>query len=111
LHDMLEELGFKSECTENGDEAVDLFRKRKEEGIPFSFVILDLTIPGGAGGKEAITSLLQIDPNVKAVVSSGYSTDPIMASYRDYGFSAVLSKPYRLQDMDRVFQELRLSPF
>ena len=109
LHDMLEELGFKSECTENGAEAVDLYRKRKEEGIPFSVVILDLTIPGGVGGKEAITALLQIDPNVKAVVSSGYSTDPIMASYRDYGFSAVLSKPYRLQDMDRVFQELRLS--
>jgi CheY-like chemotaxis protein len=109
LHDMLEELGFRSECAKNGDEAVDLYRKRKEEGIPFSVVILDLTIPGGVGGKEAISALLQIDPNIKAVVSSGYSTDPIMASYREYGFSAVLGKPYRLQDMDRVFQELRIS--
>jgi len=107
LQDMLEELGYTSECTQNGAEAVDLFRKRKKEGIPFSVVILDLTIPGGVGGKEAITSLIEIDPNVKAVVSSGYSTDPIMANYREYGFSAVLSKPYRLQDMESVFQELR----
>lgn len=106
LQDMLEELGFKSECTENGAEAVELYRKRMEEGKPFSVVILDLTIPGGVGGKEAIKSLLSIDPNVNAVVSSGYSTDPIMATYRDYGFRAVLGKPYRLQDMERVFQEL-----
>jgi signal transduction histidine kinase/ActR/RegA family two-component response regulator len=109
LQDMLEELGYTSECTQNGAEAVDLYRKRKIEGMPFSFVILDLTIPGGVGGKEAITSLIEIDPNVKAVVSSGYSTDPIMASYREYGFSAVLSKPYRLQDMESVFQKLRSS--
>ena len=109
LQDMLEELGYTSESTQNGAEAVDLYRKRKEEGMPFSVVILDLTIPGGIGGKEAITSLIDIDPDVKAVVSSGYSTDPIMASYREYGFSAVLSKPYRLQDMESVFQELRSS--
>jgi CheY-like chemotaxis protein len=58
------------------------------------------------GGKEAINLLLKIDPNVKAIVSSGYSTDPVMANYLEYGFSAVLTKPYLLQDMSRVFQEL-----
>jgi len=106
LQDMLEELGYQSECTANGTEAVELYRKRKEEGRPFSAVILDLTIPGGVGGKDAIKSLIEIDPEVNAVVSSGYSTDPILASYREYGFRAVLGKPYRLQDMDRVFQGL-----
>ena len=106
LQAMLDELGYTAECTENGAEAVDLYRKRKEEGKPFAAVILDLTIPGGVGGKEAITTLLKIDPDVKAVVSSGYSTDPVMANYLEYGFSAVLTKPYLLQDMSRVFQEL-----
>jgi CheY-like chemotaxis protein len=106
LQAMLDELGYTAECAENGAEAVDLYRKRKEEGTPFAAVILDLTIPGGVGGKEAITALLKIDPDVKAVVSSGYSTDPVMANYLEYGFSAVLTKPYLLQDMSRVFQEL-----
>jgi CheY-like chemotaxis protein len=109
LQAMLEELGFTAECTENGAEAVALFRKRKEEGTPFAVVILDLTVPGGVGGKEAITMLRDIEPGVKAVVSSGYSTDPVIGSYREHGFSAVLSKPYQLQEMSRVLQELHLS--
>lgn len=103
---ILEELGYTVEAAKNVTEAVDLFRKRKEEGTPFSAVILDLTIPGGGGGKEAIEKLRRIAPDIKAVVSSGYSTDPIMANYRDYGFSAVLVKPYRPQDLDKVLQEL-----
>jgi PAS domain S-box-containing protein len=103
---ILEELGYTVESVENGSEAVDLYRKRKEEGAPFAAVILDLTIPGGVGGKEAIEKLLKIDPDIKAVVSSGYSTDPIMAKYRDYGFCAVLAKPYRPQDISKVLQEL-----
>jgi PAS domain S-box-containing protein len=106
LKAMLEELGYTAECVRNGAEAVDLFRQKKEEGKPFAAVILDLTIPGGVGGKEAITALRKIDPKVKAVVSSGYSTDPVMANYREFGFSAVLSKPYLLQDLSMVFQEL-----
>jgi PAS domain S-box-containing protein len=105
----LEELGYLVECTEHGGEAVELYRRRKEEGIPFTAVIMDLTIPGGIGGKEAIISLIQIDPQVKAIVSSGYATNPIMANYREYGFSAVLSKPYRLQAMSRVLQELLIT--
>jgi two-component system, cell cycle sensor histidine kinase and response regulator CckA len=103
---MLEELGYLAECAENGNAAIDLYRQRKEEGTPFTAVIMDLTIPGGMGGREAIASLLKIDPDVKAVVSSGYSTDPVMADYRKYGFSAVLGKPYRLQEMSKVLQEL-----
>jgi PAS domain S-box-containing protein len=104
----LEELGYLVECTEDGSAAVELYRRRKEEGTPFVAVIMDLTIPGGIGGKEAIDSLIQIDPKVKAVVSSGYASDPVMANYREFGFSAVLSKPYRLQEMSKALQELGL---
>jgi signal transduction histidine kinase/ActR/RegA family two-component response regulator len=106
LIESLEELGYLVECTENGSAAVELYRKRQEEGTPFAAVIMDLTIPGGIGGKEAISSLIQIDPHVKAIVSSGYATDPIMANCREYGFSGVLSKPYRLQELNKILQEL-----
>jgi two-component system, cell cycle sensor histidine kinase and response regulator CckA len=103
---MLEALGYMVESVENGKAAIDLYRHRKEEGTPFNAVIMDLTIPGGMGGREAIVSLLKLDPDVKAVVSSGYSTDPVIANYRKYGFSAVLSKPYNLQEMSTVLQKL-----
>jgi len=103
---ILEEVGYTVESVENGSEAVDLYLQRKAEGTPFSAVILDLTIPGGVGGKEVIGKLLSFDPDIKAIVSSGYSTDPILANYREYGFCAVLIKPYRTQEMIRVMQEL-----
>jgi PAS domain S-box-containing protein len=103
---MLEECGYLVECVENGSEAVELYERRSREGTPFAAVVMDLTIPGGMGGKEAIASLLQIDPEVKAIVSSGYATDPVMANYREYGFRGVLCKPYRLQEMGRVLEEL-----
>ncbi len=103
---MLEELGYTVELVKDGAEAVELYRKRQEEATPFAAAIMDLTIPGGMGGKEAIKRLLDIDPAVKAIVSSGYFTDPVMADFREYGFSAVLSKPYRLEEMSSVLQEL-----
>ena len=102
---MLEELGYTVECAKNGSDTLDLYRQRKEEGTPFSAVIMDLTIPGGMGGKEAINLLLKIDPYVKAIVSSGYSTDPVMANYREYGFVAVLRKPYRPQEMSEILHD------
>lgn len=103
---MLEQFGYSVECVENGTEAVEIYQNRKDQGTPFAAVILDLIIPGGIGGKETIEKLLLLDPQVKAIVSSGYSSDPIMANYRDYGFSAVLSKPYRPQDLSKLLQEL-----
>lgn len=104
--ELLEEIGYTVECVANGSDAVELYRKRKEEGSPYSVVILDLTVSGGMGGKEALSKILEIDPNVNAVVSSGYSTDSVMANYQDYGFSAVLSKPYKLEEISSVMQEL-----
>jgi PAS domain S-box-containing protein len=103
---ILEELGFQAECTENGRDAVDLYQKGLEEDRPFAAVIMDLTVPGAMGGKEALALLRRIDPQVKAIVSSGYAADPVMAEYREYGFSAVLCKPYRLADLGRVLRDL-----
>ena len=103
---LLEQFGYSVDCVEDGAEAVEIFQKRKDQGLPFSAVILDLVIPGGVGGKETIEKLLKIDPEVKAIVCSGYSSDPIMANYTDYGFSAVLSKPYRPEDLSKVLKEL-----
>ena len=68
--------------------------------------IMDLTVPGGMGGREAMRGLLAIDPEAKAVVSSGYSQDPVMANFRDYGFRDVLAKPYRVLDVSRVLSGL-----
>lgn len=94
LSEILTGAGYKVELTIDGAEAIEHYVKAKEAGKPFDAVIMDLTIPGGMGGKEAIKKLLEIDPEVKAIVSSGYSTDPIMSDCKKFGFSAVVTKPY-----------------
>ena len=102
---MLVQLGYTVECTVDGSQALALYRSRKEGGTPFAAVIFDLTIPGGMGGREAVGLLLQYDPAVRAIVSSGYSNDPVMANYREHGFSAVLRKPYRMQELNTILQQ------
>jgi signal transduction histidine kinase/ActR/RegA family two-component response regulator/HAMP domain-containing protein len=83
----------------NGEEAVELYRRSVQEGAPFDAVIMDLTIRGGMGGKDAVKKLLEINPEVKVIVSSGYSNDPVMANFREYGFSGVVQKPYKINEM------------
>jgi len=102
---MLELLGYGVCCARHGMEAVELFADALEKGSPFSAVIMDLTIRGGLGGKSTIIALPQILPDVKAIVSSGYSNDPIMANYREYGFSNILFKPYRIEDLRKTLAE------
>jgi PAS domain S-box-containing protein len=86
LGQILESLGYHSEFAIDGREAVEAYRNAMASGQPFDVVIMDLTIPGGAGGKDTIEKLKKVDPNIKAIVSSGYSHDPVMANYCDYGF-------------------------
>lgn len=106
--EMLRVFGFDPELAHDGEEAIERYREAQRTGRPFSLVIMDLTIPGGMGGKEAIAVLREIDPKVRAVVSSGYSNDPIMSNYRDYGFMGIVAKPYRLEELRRMLQGLAL---
>jgi CheY-like chemotaxis protein len=101
--EILELLGYGVESCSDGLEAVERFRSARESKQPFSAVILDLTIPGGMGGKQVAPLFLEIDPAAVLIVSSGYSNDPVIASYRDYGFSGVLNKPF---DVDKLGNEL-----
>ncbi|HOI15684.1 MAG TPA: response regulator [Geobacteraceae bacterium] len=107
LREMLEELGWDVVCSCHGAEAVALYRKSIDEGMPFSMIILDLEVPNGIGGKEVMDELLPLDPDVRAVVSSGYYDEPVLANYQNYGFHAVLAKPYRIEDLTKVLRELR----
>ncbi len=97
--EMLKSLGFEITSAGDGAKAIKAYQKSQESGRPFDLVIMDLTIPGGMGGKEAIQKLLEIDPEAKAIVSSGYSNDPIMANYYEYGFKASVAKPYKIQEL------------
>jgi PAS domain S-box-containing protein len=104
---MLKHLGCEEIITAiDGAEAVVIYREAFDSGNRFDAVIMDLTIPGGMGGKEAIEKLLEIDPAVNAIVSSGYANDPIMAEYKKYGFSAVVTKPYNLGDLSNALGEV-----
>ncbi len=106
LATMLAEIGYQVETAADGTEAIHLYTKAKQENKPFNFIIMDLVIPGGMEGKETIKHLLQIDPQIKAIVSSGYSEDPVMANYRDYGFCQVLKKPYTLEELLDILETL-----
>jgi PAS domain S-box-containing protein len=103
---MLGNLGFDPSSVADGEEALRVYREAKESSNPFSVVIMDLTIPGGMGGEEAIRKLQEYDPEVCAIVSSGYSNDPVMADFRSYGFMGVMAKPYLVDDLQRVLHEV-----
>ena len=101
---MLKQLGYEAHAANDGKEVIALYLQAKKDGQPFDLVIMDLTVPGGMGGKEAIAHLRQLDPTIKAVVSSGYANDPIMANFREYGFCGVAPKPFSLQDLSKLLQ-------
>jgi len=90
----------------DGREAVGLYKNARESGQPFEAIIMDLTVPGGLGGKEALAILRQYDPNVKAIVSSGYNDDPIMADYGEFGFCGAVCKPYNAGQLGNILHEI-----
>ena len=102
----LKVMGFEAAKAEDGREAMDMYREAKESGHAFNVVIMDLTIPGGMGGKETIKKLLAYDPAAIAIVSSGYSNDPIMSNCEAYGFKGVIKKPYRIEELSDALQDL-----
>ncbi len=103
---MLEYLGYEGIWVADGADAIAEFKKNQEADLPFAAVIMDLTIPGGMGGKEAAAEILNIDNDAKVFVSSGYSNDPIMVNYREYGFSGVIAKPFDLAAMQKILSSL-----
>ncbi|MBT4501976.1 MAG: PAS domain S-box protein [Gemmatimonadetes bacterium] len=105
LSRMLERLGYTVDSVYDGDEALRVYGNALETDHPYDAVIMDLTIPGGKGGKEAITELREIDPRARALVSSGYSNDPVMASYADYGFCGTIEKPVYYRKLADVVKQ------
>jgi CheY-like chemotaxis protein len=104
--DILAQMGYEVAFAKDGAEAIERYKKANETGRPFDAVIMDLTVPGGMGGREALQVLLAIDPEVKAIVSSGYSKDPVMAEFRKHGFKGVVAKPYRIQELGRALHDV-----
>ncbi|MGD0283366.1 MAG: response regulator, partial [Dissulfurispiraceae bacterium] len=104
--DMMKALGHDVEFAENGEEATRKYKAAMESGKPFDIVILDLTIRGGMGGKETIERLIAVNPDIKAIVSSGFSGDSVISDYRKYGFNARLTKPYKLEELENTLNNL-----
>jgi CheY-like chemotaxis protein len=103
---MLRLLGYEVVPARDGREAVRLYRSAIGSSQEFDAVIMDLTVPGGLGGKEAVRLLREADPNVRAILSSGSSNDPVMEDFRKYGFKAAVTKPYSVEELSRVLEEV-----
>jgi len=100
--EIIQHLGFEADFAIDGNEAIEKYSHAMKNGSPYAVVIMDLTVPGGMGGGEAIKKLLEMDPQAKAIVSSGYSNNPIMANFSKFGFKGVISKPFRLDEVKKT---------
>ena len=103
--EVLKYLEYEVMFARDGAAALELYKREKEAGVPFDLVILDLSVPEGLGGKDAIALLKSYDPAVKAIVSSGHSNDPVVQDFSGYGFSGRLSKPYKISDLKELLEQ------
>ncbi len=106
LNENLVEEGYLVNTSLNGEDAFRLYKACLESGTPFDVVVLDLIVPGGLGGAETIKRISEIDPGVRAIVSSGYSNDPIMSEHQKFGFSGVIAKPYEIKTLCEIIDAL-----
>ncbi|MDH5430025.1 MAG: ATP-binding protein, partial [Nitrospirota bacterium] len=106
LGKMLEHLGFEVDFSHDGEEALRSYSASLQDGRPYAATILDLTIPGGMGGKETLRQMKAIHPEAAVIVSSGYSNDPVLARFQEFGFSGVIAKPYNLLDLSKVLSQI-----
>ena len=104
--EILKHLGYDVAFAEDGAAAIEVYREAKESGKPFDAVILDLTIRGGMGGKEVYEQLHLLDPEVKAIVSSGYSNDPVITNFKQYGFVGAIAKPYNMKEVSEMLRRV-----
>jgi two-component system cell cycle sensor histidine kinase/response regulator CckA len=103
---LLSRLGYQVVLAADGHEAIKLYKNNTTSQERIDAIIMDLTIPGGMGGKEAVKEILQINPSAKVIVSSGYSNDPVMANHKEYGFCAALDKPYQLKSLVEILDQV-----
>lgn len=99
-------LNYKVVISHDGQEMIEIYKEYFNRGDIFDVVIMDLTVPGGMGGKEAIKELKKINKDVISIVSSGYSNDPVVLNFKDYGFSGVAQKPYKISDLKQLLETL-----
>ena len=104
--ELLTTLGYGVEAVADGHQAVRAYSAARDAGTPFDAVIMDLTVPGGMGGRDAMRELLRLDPEVRAIVASGYSTDSVLAKPRASGFQSRLSKPFTVTELSRALEEV-----
>jgi len=107
---MLEYLGYEAEVVDGGTAAIERFAAALKAGRPFDVVMLDLIVPGDIGGKEAVARLTGIDPTVKAVLVSGFAQDSVLSEFRDFGFQAVITKPFTLQELSETLRTISATP-
>jgi len=103
---LLKKTGYNVESVTNGTDALRVYQEAYDTGEPFQFVIMDLTIPGGMGGKETVVKLREFDKNATVIVFSGYSNDPILTNYKDYGFNGVLKKPFSTDELMHLIKNV-----
>jgi two-component system cell cycle sensor histidine kinase/response regulator CckA len=103
---VLEQLGYQVECARDGAEAIALYEAARASGRGFDAVLLDLTVPGGMGGKDTAAKLRETDPFVPLIVSRGYSEAPILSEFRKHGFDAVLRKPWTAAELSEILKKV-----